>query len=156
MNPKKFHQWSSLLTNIGVILGLIFVAYELQQNSALMKVQISQARADAAMHSNEQLFNSEFIPTILVKLASERELSEEEWLRYVSWFRASNRNQDNVLHQFHVGMLGDNVPRSVSDFVRDVVASNQRSREAWNKTKVGYSDEYVAFVEAVLNEVTDP
>ena len=154
MNLKKINQWPSLLASLGVILGLILVAYELRQNSELMTVQINQARADAAMVSNEQFFNSEFIPPILVKLHSAQELSVEEWVRYVSWFRASNRNQDNVLRQYHAGMLGDNVPRSVSDFVRDVVAPTEHSRRAWGKTKIGYTDEYVAFVEKVLEETS--
>ncbi len=156
MKVSKIKNWVSVISYFGVFLGLILVAYELQQNSALMQVQITQARADAAMLSNEQLFNSEFIPPILAKADTGQDLSDEEWIRYVAWFRAWNRNQENVLRQYHAGMLDDNVPRSVDAFVRDIVMRNTHSREAWKLTKVGYTDEYVEFAEAIISEAGEP
>ncbi len=136
----------------GVLLGLVFLIYELRQNSELMRIQIQQARADAAMLSNEQMFNSDYLPTILLKIGDGEELSEEERMRYVFWFRASNRNQDNVLSQYRAGMLGDNVPLSVDDFVRDVIASSPSARNAWDQTKIGYTKAYATFVEDILDE----
>ena len=64
------------------------------------------------MVSNEQLFNSDYLPSILLKINIGEELSDEEWMRYLSWFRASNRNQDNVISQYYAGMLGENTPIS--------------------------------------------
>ena len=150
MDSERLNAWLSVVAAAGVTLGLVFLIYELRQNSELMRIQIQQARADAAMSSNEQLFNSDYLPTILLKIGAGEELSEEEWMRYVSWFRASNRNQDNVLSQYRAGMLGDNVPRSVDDFVHDVIASSTYARNAWDRTKIGYTQEYVAFVEQIL------
>jgi hypothetical protein len=98
------------------------------------------------------MFNSEYLPTILLKISEGEELSEEDRMRYVSWFRASNRNQDNVLSQYRAGMLGDNVPLSVDDFVRDVIASSTSARNAWDQTKIGYTKAYAAFVEEILDE----
>lgn len=53
---------------VSVVVGLVPVAYELRQNSELMRVQINQARADAAMVSNEHSFNSDYMPAILMKV----------------------------------------------------------------------------------------
>jgi len=91
--------WVGLIANIGVLPGLILIGYELRQNSELMRIQIGQARADAAMPSNEHSFNTPFIPPILVKIRNDDEPSDEEGLRHVDYFRAMNRNQDNVLSQ---------------------------------------------------------
>jgi hypothetical protein len=90
----------------------------------------------------------------LLKINIGEELSDEEWMRYVSWFRASNRNQDNVIYQYHVGMLDENTPQSVGDFVRNVVASSEYAQSAWELTKVGYTKGYVSFVEKILREGT--
>ncbi len=154
MITDRASKWLSLIANFGVIAGLVLVATELQQNTELMRVQINQSRADAAMVSNEQLFNSDYIPGVLLKIVGEQELSAEDRMRYVSWFRSSNRNQDNVLSQYDAGMLGENTPRSVSDFAVEVIGRSTYSREVWNITKVGYSDRYVAFVEKVLREAS--
>ncbi len=150
MNTERLNTWLSFTANIGVILGLIFLAVELNQNSDLMRVQISQSRADAAMVANEHVFNSDYLPQILVKAKAGEELSAVETVRYRDWFRATNRNQDNVLRQYLEGMLGGDSPRSVRDFVTNVVASSKRARVEWEIQKMSYSDEYIALVEEVL------
>ena len=150
MERSNISQWLTLVANAGVLVGLALVAYELRQNSDLMKVQISQARADSAMASNEQLFNSPYMPAIWVKVDKNEPLSDEEWIRYVAFFRAWNRNQENVLRQYDAGMLGDNIPRSLEGFVRDLIIKNETQRRAWEATKRGYSTEYIEFVEGIL------
>ncbi len=156
MNSEQFSKWLTLVANIGVIFGLILVAYELQQNSELMRIQINQARADSAMVSNEHSFNSPFLPPILIKIKNGESLDDEEWIRYVDYFRAMNRNQDNVLSQYRAGMLGENTPRSIADYGRVFVGSTEVSRRAWQTTKHGYTDEYVEFIEAVIDQVSQP
>jgi len=150
MKSDQLNKWLTLIANVGVIFGLILVALELQQNSELMRVQINQARADSAMLSAEQLFNSPYLPAILEKIENGDDLNDEEWLRYLSYFRAMNRNQDNVLSQYYSRMLGENTPRSVADFARVFVGSTDSSRRAWEITKPAYTDEYVEFIEAAI------
>jgi len=150
MGSDRMNTWRSFGAAGGVVLGLAFLTYELRQNSDLMRVQILQARADAAMSSNEQFFNSDYLPKILLKVESDTSLSDEERMRYTAWFRAANRNQDNVLSQYKAGMLGANIPRSVQDFVRDTVASSAQGKSAWDRTKIGYTQDYVDFVEETL------
>jgi hypothetical protein len=48
-------------------------------------------------------------------------------------------------------MLGDATPRSVADYACDFVGSSEEHRQAWERTKVGYSDSYVVFIEDSLN-----
>ena len=58
----------------------------------------------------------------------------------------------SLLSQYRAGMLGDNVPLSVDDFVRDAIASSTSARNAWDQTKIGYTKAYVTFVEEILDE----
>jgi len=150
MKKIDLAQTVTILANLGVIAGIVFLGIEIRQNSALMRVQINQARADAAMVSNEQSFNSDYIPPILEKIRLGEELDPVEWDRYLDYFRAMNRNQDNVLSQWEAGMLGDNTPRSVIDYACFFVGSTPTSLEAWERTKTGYTDSYIAFVEDAL------
>ena len=139
-----------LAANVGVLLGLALVIYEIRQNSDLMQVQISQARSDAAVVSNQQTFESAYIPTILVTIQQGGELSEEDMVRYVNWFRSMNRNQENVLNQYQYGMLDENIPRSIKDFARATIWQSDYSREAWRITRPGYTDQYVDFIESMI------
>jgi hypothetical protein len=149
MDSNELNKWLVLAANIGVLLGLALVIYEIRQNSDLMQVQISQARADAAMVSNQQTFESAYIPTILVKIQQGNELSDEDMIRYVTWFRSQNRNQENVLGQYQFGMLDENIPRSIEDFARATIWHSEYSREAWRITRPGYSHQYIAFIESM-------
>ena len=139
-----------IVAGIGVVLGLVLVAYELRQNSELMRIQVNQARADAAMMSLDQSFNSDYIPEIRVKIRDGIELTAEEWLRYVDFFRGWNRNQDNVLSQWEAGMLSDNTPRSVEGFACGFIGLGPIQLKAWEETKPGYTDSYVSFIESAL------
>jgi len=150
MKAGSISNWLTLVANIGVILGLILVAYELRQNSELMRVQISQARADSAMASNEHSFNSAYIPPILVKVWQGDDLNAEETIRFTDYFRAMNRNQDNVLGQYDAGMLGDNTPRSIMTFACQFIGTSEASQTAWEYTKGGYTDRYIEFIENTL------
>jgi len=152
MKKLKIDQLMNNLASLGVIAGLVFLALELQQNSELMRIQIGQARADAAMVANAQTFDSPYIPAILVKIDHGLELNEEEWHRYLNYFRSQNRNQDNVLSQFEAGMLGENVPRSIVNFVCLVIGSSEQPLQAWEITRLTYSDAYIEFVEDTLGE----
>lgn len=149
MDANDVNKWLVLAANIGVLLGLALVIYEIRQNSDLMRVQISQARADAAMVSNQQTFESAYIPTILVAIQQGGELSDEDMIRFVNWFRSQNRNQENVLSQYQRGMLDDNIPRSIADFARATIWPSEYSREAWRITRPGYSEQYVSFIESI-------
>ena len=156
MDSNELNKWLVLAANIGVLIGLVLVLYEIRQNSDLMQVQISQARADAAKESNQQTFESAYIPAILVKIQQGAELTDEDMVRYITWFRSQNRNQENVLSQYQFGMLDENIPRSIKDFARATIWQSEYSREAWRITKPGYSDEYIAFIEtAVESESVD-
>ncbi len=151
MKSDQINKWLTLVANIGVIFGLILVAYELQQNSELMRVQINQARADSAMASNEHSFNSDYIPPIIAKVRRGDDLSAEETIRFTDYFRAMNRNQDNVLSQYDAGMLGDNTPRSIIIYVCQFIHNSDASRAAWEYTKDGYTDRYIMFVKDALD-----
>jgi hypothetical protein len=47
-------------------------------------------------------------------------------------------------------MLGEHIPRSIEDFISQVFDGSDYADRAWQITKVGYSDEYVEFVETVI------
>jgi hypothetical protein len=155
MNADNVNKWLTLSANIGVVLGLILLIVEIGQNTEMMRAQINQMRADSAMSQQHAYFNSEYLPAIIQKVRSGNELSGEEAGRYRSYVRAFNRSQDNNLWQYNQGYLGDNIPRSIEGAVRGVVGGSELSIAVWDAQKHGYTDEYVAFVEAAIADLRD-
>jgi hypothetical protein len=153
MNAEKINMWLSLTANIGVVVGLGVVVFEISQNTSMMQSQINQSRTDTAISEQHAVYNSDYIPAMLVKVDSGEQLSDEEKYRFEAYFRSFNRNLDNQLWQYNQGFLGANIPRSVKGAAREVIGANSQRLEFWDKQKYGYSNEYVLFVEEAITDL---
>ena len=49
MDTKKLNDWISLVANVGVVLGLVFLVIELRQNTTMMKATLRQEWANGSM-----------------------------------------------------------------------------------------------------------
>jgi predicted hotdog family 3-hydroxylacyl-ACP dehydratase len=68
MSSKSVSNWLTLSANLAVLVGIVLVLAELNQNSDLMRAQITQIRADNLIASMESRMHSEHWPTISAKL----------------------------------------------------------------------------------------
>lgn len=150
MKLDRINAWLSLAGNVAVLAGIVFLAIEINQNTAMMQTQIHQSRAALAMTEAQSIYNSDYVPALLFKVKEEAELSSEERVRYKSLFRAFNRNFDNQLRQFNEGLLAGNIPRSVRRAVLEEIGGSRVAREEWERTKDIYSDDYIEFVDSAL------
>jgi len=150
MKLDKVNEWLTLTANLGVLVGILFLAVEIRQNTEMLETQINQSRAAQAMTEAQSIYNSDHLPALLVRVRSGADLTSEEAVRYRSLFRAFNRNFDNQLRQFSQGLLGENIPRSLKQAILDEIASSRVALDEWERTKFIYRDEYVEFVDAAL------
>ena len=152
MDSDRLNRWLTLGANIAVLVGIFFLAAEISQNTDMMRTQINQSRAELSMNEAEALYNSEHLPEILVKLRQGEEITPVERERYNHFLRGLHRNLDNQLRQHREGFLADNIPRSVKVALIGEIVSIEAARDQWERTKGSFSDEYIAFVEAILAE----
>ena len=103
MKTVELNSWLSLGANVGVVIGLALLIYEINQNTALMEAQINQNRTDSALAEQQADYNSDYMPAIRVKVASGQELTDEELFRNSRWLRGFSRNMDNQLWQYNHG-----------------------------------------------------
>jgi hypothetical protein len=150
MNAEKLNAWLSLGANVGVVIGLVLLIFEISQNTEMMQAQINQSRTDTALSEQQAVYTSDHVPSMLVKIDRGEELSDEDLIRYERFFRAFNRNQDNNLWQYNEGYLEDNIPRSIKGAVRAVIAGHELGIATWELQKYSYTEEYVAFVEDAI------
>jgi len=153
MNAEKVNRWLTLGANIGVVIGLLLLIVEIGQNTEMMRAQINQSRTDTALSAQQAAYNSDYIPTLVAKHDSGEPFSDEEMVRYSSYFRAGNRNQDNNLWQYNQGFLGENIPRSIRGFARGFIGGSEIGITTWDRTKYSYTDEYIAFVEEAIADL---
>ena len=152
MQSEQLNSWLSLVANLAVLAGIIFLAIEISQNTDMMRTQINQSRAELAMNEAQSMYNSDYIPALMTKIRQGEDISAEDRERHRSLLRALNRNWDNQLRQHREGFLDDNIPRSVRNGVIIEIATIELARQEWERTKQMYSDEYIAFVDDILAE----
>lgn len=153
MKNKKLNRWLTLGANVGVLIGLIVLIYEVRQNTEMMEAQINQQRTDTALSEQQSNYNSDYMPTIRVKIQNGEDLSDEERFRYSNWLRAFNRNLDNQLWQYNRGFLGENIPRSMRIAVRAVIGESEIGIQWWDRSKQAFSDDYIKFVESTIADL---
>ncbi len=151
MDEDRVNKWLTLGANIGVLIGIIFLAVEIRQNTEMTRAQITQSRADAAIALASEYINSDYLPDVYAKFAHGEELTFQEASRYRVYLRAALRNHQNNYLQYRQGFLGEYIPRSTANAIRGI-ASTPRGREYWARNKTNYSDEFVEFVDQALSE----
>ncbi len=78
MDTEKLTRWLTLGANIAILAGIVFLAFEFRQNTNMMQTQINQSRAELSMFEAEAMYNSAYIPEILVKLRLGEPISDVE------------------------------------------------------------------------------
>ena len=138
---------------VAIVASLILVAYELRQNTVMMRAQVTQTRAELAVAEQVATYNSDYMPSILVKIENDEDLTDEEVVRYRTYVRGFLRNQDNAYWQYNQGLLGENTPDSIRAAVTAVIVKPRIGREIWETQKHTYTPEFVRFVESVFEDL---
>lgn len=68
MNSDRLNKWLTLGANLGVLLGLAVLIFEIHQNNALMQAQIEESRSEALVAWRWQVVGNEVIAGVYAKL----------------------------------------------------------------------------------------
>ena len=67
MNRKNLNWWMSLMTNIGVLFGLMFVGYEVRQNTVQLRAESSQSITASVNALNSGLYSDAELADLLLR-----------------------------------------------------------------------------------------
>ncbi len=65
MKLREFNPWFTLIANIGVVGGLIFLGYEVQQNTSQLRVESSYSVNEALSMMNSAIYNDRILADIV-------------------------------------------------------------------------------------------
>ena len=98
MDSDRVNRWLTLASNIGVLVGIVLILIELNQNSELMRAQLTQARSDNVLATyREQMLSPEWLSLRAKRRAAN---SIEEWLDELSPEEYESARY-NALREFH-------------------------------------------------------
>ena len=137
MQFDRLNRWLTLIANLGVVAGLIFLGYEIRQNTAQMRGEASYSITEgvndinAAIHQNEELaeinHRGEYSFEELTPI-------EQDRLRAL-WFSELNL-ADYVLLLGEEGI--ENVQFDVVDYTVRKFRTQPGRRQFWDSAKDGW------------------
>ena len=107
MNTDRLNAWLSLFANIGVVIGLVVVIFEIRESNRQTISSTNVARYSEIETSMRDAALSEYLPEIyvIVQESGVRELNEEQLFRLRSWEMARILRMEGQYVQYHDGYL---------------------------------------------------
>jgi len=87
MDTEKLNRWLSLGANLGVLVGIIFLAIELQQNNELLQAQTEYNYFANSISNSSELRTSEEFGDLLAKIGTGEDLTASERIRADAFVR---------------------------------------------------------------------
>ena len=129
MNKIKLNEWLTLTANFGVLLGIFFLAYEINLSRTVALAEIYQGRAHTRSEASLQiaLSSGHFVEADLKfqELLEKQgvanavaELTQEERYLLSNWHSSLMVRFDNVAFQYQQGLIPDAYYESIKRGIR--------------------------------------
>lgn len=145
MKFEKLDKWLSLTANIGVIAGIVFLAYELRQNNENLEAQARYTIKENRASMNSQIAHDPVFAGVISKARSGSELSPTESIQLDSFFRSNLANWEWDHGEYMRGRLELNL-----DLYKGFVEAFPQIRILWESSKSSYRAEFQQFMDTEL------
>jgi hypothetical protein len=106
MNLDKINQWITLLANVGVLIGIVFLALEMRHSSNAVTAQTQDSIADGFISLNmATIIDPEVGKTWVIGLNDPSRLSDTEAIRFSMHMRALFNQFRRVHGLYRAGLL---------------------------------------------------
>ncbi|MEM1435548.1 MAG: hypothetical protein AAGG11_15930 [Pseudomonadota bacterium] len=82
MTSNRLSNWISIAANVGVLIGVVFVAFEIRQNTAISRAAVNQSHNDAYRAFRAHVINDADVARIWLAGRRGRPLSEVDQYRF--------------------------------------------------------------------------
>ena len=146
----KNYNWISIGANVGVVIGIALLIYELNQNREMMKVQIRNEISNAATELLLSDWGNLESSTIWVKAMNGEELDPAEYNMLESRLLAMFRYWENVNYQYRQGMYDENEYAAQKVAISEQILAAQHSVDFWCLNKQWFSEAFRIELDASL------
>jgi len=147
VNTSKISDWLSLVANVAVVGGILFLAIELRQNNELLR---SESRQALIANDAASLTTNVEHAGVFAKLVAGDSLSAEEQLRLSFMFALDLRNREFEYFQHVNGLLDEETWLAYLNVIR-INHSTELGRKWWNQIGRRFVDpQFAELVDDVL------
>jgi len=149
MYIEKLNQWLMLIANVGVLVGIFFLAYELRQNTQMMKSQ-TRAQVSQAVIENIAMSREPAMLKALLKQESGDRLSREDELLLDNAANATFRMWENNFYQYRAGLFEESEFDAERAIWIDIMSSDEIFQSHWRNRRTTYSTQFRDFMDELV------
>jgi hypothetical protein len=105
MNLDKINQWLVLVSNLGVLAGIVFLAIEINQNTTVARSSTRQAIAEMVSSRPILAYTNTDAARLSLKVFTDQPLTDVERIQAMSRWYSVMRDWENIHYQYQSGML---------------------------------------------------
>ncbi len=154
----KNTDWKDIveLSGIGaIVLSLILVAYEVRQNTLMMRAQTRDSLTEKQMTLNAWMATSEYVANVaLLGGRGELEPGTPEWLSYYQLMTGIMREWENSFYQYEQGLFDDS-EFSAREHAWTGFLTIPGVRDYWANSRENFSPRFRAKIDKIVAE-TEP
>ena len=155
MKMERLNRWLTLTANVGVLLGIVFLAYELRQNNAFLEADAGhQLAQNRTSYFREVAWSAEYAD-FLAGLKRGEELTDSDRIRLQALYVSLFINWEWEFSEYLAGRVGeDQLP--VGAWVRNIdgisILPTPGMREFWNTNKRNFDPAFVEYLDARIDK----
>jgi hypothetical protein len=150
---RKIENWMNLAASLGVLLGILFLALEIRQNTEMMRSQARDAITDKQMMFSEWVTTEpEMAVAISEAGAGLQNMSSEHRLMYTYFLTGVWREWENSYYQYQRGLFDAQEFEPRTRRWRSQMES-EAARALWAATRLWYAPGFRAVVDGFVDEI---
>jgi hypothetical protein len=154
---SKLNQWLTLVANLSVVAGIVFLAAEMRQNTAAIQAQTRDSITEKQMEYLSWLATSPELAASLEKIGTEgwAALAPHERTPVTGYVAGIFREAENSYYQFERGLFTPDEYEARSQFWRLIFTGDHAAAYAdvWQSFRVSFAPDFRAEIDRIVAEV---
>jgi hypothetical protein len=150
MKLDDLNRWMSLAASLGVIAGLVLLAFELQQNREMMRAQTRNDIALGVMDLMYVVASNPQLNSVMLRGSAGEELTPDEYSQFRQMVVARLRYYENVHYQYQQGMYEKPYFDKQKQAWKAAAARMRGAQAIWCEQRHTYAEEFVREFEALV------
>ena len=152
-NSERINSWVSLLANIGILLGLVLVAVELNQNTKQLALELEWQVNQKMFENNRDLMGDNPTPIYAKSVLRPQDLTYEEFQVAVALIINFLNVWEDRYYLYEKGLSSDQDWKDYVDSDIGFTLGNQFAQQVWRTSKSMFEPELVEYVDEKLSSV---
>ena len=147
MKNVEFAQTVSVLANVGVVLGLIFLGIEVYQSNQMNRTEAWNNLIRTGIDFNDAIAQNDALAEILAKSNNQESLSDAETIRLEAFTAASMQRVWVDYQQINTGIISTAELKSRVPRFKALLSRFPAVKTLWDQTREGYSQDFQTFID---------